>query len=85
MCNEQDDLEVERLKEFIREYCLFSVAIKSHRLSTEKIKQLEIDLCINVGSMKSEEENSNIKQVEKEEDFAILGEKEVEVRTRESI
>ncbi|XP_075093945.1 potassium transporter 5-like [Nicotiana tabacum] len=83
--NEQEDFEkilVERLKEFIREYCLFSIAIKSHRLSTEKIKQLEDDLCINVGSMKSEEEDSIGKQVEKEENFATLVEKEIEVLER---
>ncbi|MCD7456624.1 hypothetical protein HAX54_032404 [Datura stramonium] len=88
--HEQEDFEkilVERVKEFIREYCLFSIAIKSHRLSLERIKQLEnIDSGINnIGAKKAEEEekeDSNTKQVENEEDFASLVEKEMVVVDR---
>ncbi|XP_059295287.1 potassium transporter 5-like [Lycium ferocissimum] len=68
--HEQEDFEkilVERLKEFVREYCLFSIAIKSHRLSMERISQLEnIDSGINnVGAVKAEEEDEE----EEEEDL----------------
>ncbi|KAF3679933.1 putative nuclear transcription factor Y subunit B-5-like [Capsicum annuum] len=91
--HEQEDFEkilVEKIKEFIREYCLFSVAIKSHRLSMERIKQLEkIDSGINnIGPRKAaEEEDSDTKQVEiikgeKEENFASLVEKEIGVVER---
>ncbi|KAK4357272.1 hypothetical protein RND71_022882 [Anisodus tanguticus] len=76
--HEQEDFEkilVERVKEFIREYCLFSIAIKSHRQSIEKVKELE-----NIGAMKAvEKEEVEIIKGEKEEDFASLVEKEMEV------
>ncbi|XP_060181126.1 potassium transporter 5-like [Lycium barbarum] len=91
--HEQEDFEkilVERVKEFIREYCLFSIAIKSHRLSMERIRQLEnIDSGINnVGAMKAEEkQDSNTEQIEiinieKQGDFASLVEIEIEVVDR---